>query len=69
MRTRAMERDELHGPWPSSPEMLAVEYPDWEIWRDHVDGVHGDWYAQLGDRRLRSATLDGLRRLLEAEQP
>ncbi|MBB4931870.1 hypothetical protein F4561_002690 [Lipingzhangella halophila] len=65
MRTRAMEREELHGPWPTSPEILAADFPQWEIWRDQGEGRHGDWCAQHGERTLRSATLEELRRLLE----
>lgn len=65
MRTRTMERDTLHGPWPSPPEILAAEYPDWEIWRDQDGHRHGPWYAKRGEYTLTAHTIQGLRERLE----
>lgn len=63
MRTRAWERENLHG-WPSEPEILAADFPDWEISRDIPDG-HGEWRAVHGDRVLTAPTVPELRALLE----
>ncbi|GAA1980436.1 hypothetical protein GCM10009799_01970 [Nocardiopsis rhodophaea] len=45
-RPRAEERAALHGPWPTPIEIIAAEFPEWDIGRDlKADGRHGDWRA------------------------
>ncbi|MBV2366198.1 hypothetical protein [Streptomonospora nanhaiensis] len=69
MRPRSDERDALHGPWPTEAEILAGEFPHWEIWRERRDdGTHGDWCAQLGSNPpLKAASLSDLREQLMAQ--
>lgn len=66
MRTREMERENLHG-WPTGPEVLAADFPGWEISRDLLEG-HGDWRAERDGRILTARTVRELRELLEAEE-
>lgn len=38
--------DGLHGPWPSLADELTGLYGDeWNIYREHEGGTHGDWVA------------------------
>lgn len=61
-RMRAMERDELHGPWPTLIEQVQSAYPEWDISRElRSDGTHGDWRAQRGDSVITAPTPDLLR--------
>ncbi|MFW5415703.1 hypothetical protein J0910_03630 [Nocardiopsis sp. CNT-189] len=67
MRTRAMEREQLHGPWPTDAEVLAADFPGWEISRDLLKG-HGDWRAERAGQILTARTVRELRKLLEAAE-
>ncbi|MEV8636392.1 hypothetical protein AB0395_32540 [Streptosporangium sp. NPDC051023] len=56
---------------PSTAEVLQAAHPEWLIWREIAEGVHGDWCARPAEAsddeaRLRHRDLDGLRALLEA---
>lgn len=67
-RIRAMEREELHGPWPTLIEQVEAAYPDWEISRDRrSDGTHGHWRARRDKEEVAAPTPDELyRRLTES---
>ncbi|WP_152513427.1 hypothetical protein [Nocardiopsis baichengensis] len=66
MRARAWERENLHG-WPTDAEVLAADFPDWEISRDLADDP-GEWRAVRGDCVLSAPTVPELRALLEAAE-
>lgn len=48
--TTAPEReglDDLHGPWPSlADELMGLYGDEWNIYREHEGGTHGDWVAK-----------------------
>lgn len=71
--------DDLHGPWPSLADELTGLYGDeWNIYRERIDGLHGDWVAERhtpidlapDDRRaglanrVQEPTSEGLRKTL-----
>ncbi|MEU1883461.1 hypothetical protein ABZ470_39660 [Streptosporangium sp. NPDC020072] len=56
---------------PSAAEVLQAAHPESLIWREIVNGTHGDWCARPTDAsgcepKFRHHDLDGLKALLEA---
>lgn len=58
--------------WPSPAEVLAGDFPSWNIWREvDAHGHHGDWVAQhvkKSDRMYRASSIPALRALLEKRE-
>lgn len=64
---RAPERAALHG-HPSAIEIIAADYPDWEIRRDRDGHHHGPWKATRGETTLAADSPAGLLVKLEAQE-
>ncbi|MDE3725359.1 hypothetical protein PWG71_28625, partial [Nocardiopsis sp. N85] len=61
------ERAALHG-HPSAIEIIAADYPAWEIGRDRHAHRHGPWRAQRDDTVLTADSPAGLLVKLEAQE-
>lgn len=64
---RAKERAALHA-HPSAIEIIAADYPEWEINRDRTGAVHGDWQATREGVALTAQSPAGLLVRLEAQE-
>jgi hypothetical protein len=64
---RADERAALHA-HPSAIEIIAADYPHWEISRDRDGTAHGDWQATRDSVTLSAPTPAELLVRLEAQE-
>lgn len=64
---RSSDRAALHG-HPSAAEIIAADYPEWEIHREREPDGHGDWVATRGRASLTASTSGGLLVRLEEQE-
>ena len=64
---RAEDQAALHA-HPSAIEIIAADFPDWEVSRDRDGATHGSWQATRGNTTLSAPSPAGLLVRLQTQE-